>query len=92
MNGLARLASDEVDVLAEFDSPAEPGFEGRVIRSDVGTPGAVALFEPQRFNGAIAGRPDAEFFAGLHEGIEDSAGCSDRNVQLPAEFADIGDA
>ena len=60
MDGLQRLASEEIGVLAQLHRPAEPGLERRVVRRDVGTPGAVALFQPQRFQRAIADRPDAE--------------------------------
>ena len=61
----------------------------RVIGRNVGTPGAIALFEPQRFDGPIARRRHA---ASSHQRVEDLANGVDRNMQLPAKFANIGDA
>src|SRR5690606_6657253 len=86
------LAAEEIDVLLQLHRPAEPGFEGRVVGRDVGAPGAVALFQPQRFQRTIADRPYVERPACLHQRVEDLAGGLYGNVQLPAQLADIGDA
>ena len=66
--------------------------ERRVIRRDVGAPGAVAFFKAQRFEGAIARGRDAMGLARRHQRVEDFADGGNRNVQFPAEFAHIGDA
>ena len=87
-----RLAPEERNVLAELDRPAEAGLERRVIGADVGAPGAVALLEPQRLDGAIAGVGDAERLAGVHQRIVDGERVLDGDVQLPAELADVGHA
>ena len=76
----------------ELHGPAETRLERRVVGRDVGTPGAIAFLEPQRFEGAVADRADAVRLARRHQRVEHVAGRGDRHMQLPAELADIGDA
>ncbi len=63
-----------------------------MVGPNLRAPGAIALFEPQGFDGAIAGIGDAVRGACRHEGVIDGCRELDRHMQLPAEFADVGDA
>ena len=63
-----------------------------MIRANIRTPGAIAFFQTQRFYRTIAGIDDAEFRTHLHQGVIDSRNAFHRNVQFPAEFANIGHA
>ena len=58
-----RFAADEI-ALVERDRKAEPGLIGVGVGRDVRRPVDVALLEPQRFDGAVAGVGDAVCFAG----------------------------
>ena len=49
-----RVAADEV-ALVERHREAEPGLVGIGVRRDVGRPVDIALLQPQRFDGAVAG-------------------------------------
>ena len=59
-----RVAAEEGDVLAQLHREAEAGHQRRMVGADVGAPGAVALFEPQRLDGAVAGVDEAVRAAG----------------------------
>ena len=63
-----------------------------MVGPDIGAPGAVALFQAQPLDRAVAGIGDAVFLARRHQRVVDAQGKLDGNVQLPAELADIGDA
>ena len=88
---LQRLAADEVGVLPERDGEAQPGFERGLRLGDVVAPVAVALLAPERIHRVDAAEPDAEVGASLHQPVEDRHDVLGRDVQLPAQLADIGD-
>src|SRR4028118_1911484 len=51
-------------VLLDLPGPAQAGLQGRVVRADVGAPGAVALLQPHALDGPVARIDDAELRAG----------------------------
>src|SRR3546814_2883674 len=72
--------------------PGKARLHRRVVGADVAAPGAVALFQAQGLDGAIAGVHQAVRRSRLHQRLVDVDGILRRQVQLPAEFADVGDA
>src|ERR1051325_1264926 len=86
--GEQRLATQEV-ALVEADREAEPGLERRLIRRDVGRPGAVALLEPEGIDGAVAARREPVLSAGLPERVPERDAVLGRCVELPAQLADV---
>ena len=79
-------------VRLQLHRPAEPRLERRVVRRDVGAPGAIALLQPQRFQRAIADRPECRRLAAAISASKTAPVAAMRDVQFPAEFADIGHA
>ena len=89
--GLERGAALEWRVRFQLHRPAEAGDQRRMVGPDLRAPGAIALFQPQRLDGAVAGVGDAVRLPGGHQRVVDAQRKLDRNVQLAAELADIGD-
>ena len=52
----------------------------------------VAFLHAQRVQRVVAGQPQAEGLAGGHQCVEHGRGALGRDVELPAQFADISDA
>src|SRR3546814_12933551 len=85
-------AAVEVDVLRQLHRPGGARLDRRVVEADVAAPGAVALLQAQRLDGAVAGVHQAVLAARRHHGPVDVDGVLGRPVELPAELADVGDA
>src|SRR5262249_27285924 len=62
-----------------------------MVWPDVGAPGAIALFQPQRLDLGVAGSGNAVRPPGGDERIVDGQRKLYRDVKLEAELADIGD-
>src|SRR6478609_8249152 len=62
-----------------------------MVGPDLSTPGAVALLQSQRLDGAVAGVDDAVRLPGFHQCVVYARGELDGNVKLEAKLADIGD-
>ena len=90
--GFERGASLERRVRSELHRPGEARDQRRMVGPDLGTPGAVALFQSQQLDGAIAGIGDAVLLAFGHQRIVKARGKLGGNMQLEAELADISDA
>ena len=95
--GFAACASSAVASLKlrarfQLHRPAKAGDERRVVWPDIGAPGAVALLQAQRLDGAIACIGDAVLLACRHQRVINGQRKLDRDMQFPAELADIGDA
>src|SRR5690554_6514754 len=88
---LASLAAKEGTLARQLYRPGEAGFEGRVIRCDVGSPRAITLLQAQGIQCAIADWPEVMTFPRCHERIVNRCDLVDGDMQLPAEFAHIGD-
>ena len=86
------VASLKWGVGFQLHRPAEAGDQRRVVGPDIGAPGAVALLQAQRLDGAIAGVGDAVSLPVAHQRIIDARRELGRDMQLQAELADIGDA
>ena len=70
-------------------SPASTGFSlGVSSRAER----AVALLQPQRFDRVVAAAGDAELVARGHQVLVHADRELGGNVELPTEFADVGDA
>ena len=88
---LERGASLKWRARFQLHRPAEAGDQWRVVGPDIRAPGAVALFQTQRLDGAVTGVGDAVRRPGNHQRVVDAQRKLDGNVQLEAELADIGD-
>src|SRR5262249_15401289 len=62
-----------------------------MVWHDVGAPGAIAFFQPQRLDRAVAGIDNAVRPPGGHERTVDGQSKLYRDVKLEAELANIGD-
>jgi hypothetical protein len=71
---------------------AQAGFQRGVPGGDVVAPAPVGLFHPERIQGVVAGRAQPVLLAGLGDRVVDVHGQVGRDEQLPAQFADVGDA
>ena len=76
----------------QFDEMSEPRHKRGVIRADLGAPGAIALFEAKGLDRPIAGKPEPVRRARGDDRVTEGRREFDRDMQLVAEFADIGDA
>jgi hypothetical protein len=63
-----------------------------MVGADLGAPGPIALLQPQRFDRPVAGIGDAVRPPGCHQRIVHRDGELDRDMKLPAELSDVGDA
>ena len=92
-SGLRRggRAPFEIDIRLELHGPAQACLMRRVIRADVGAPGAIAFLKAQGFDCAVACVREPMGAPCLVEGVIDCLGIFDGQVQLPAELAHIGD-
>ena len=61
-----------------------------MVRADIGGPGAIALFEPKRFNGPVTGISQTEFRARLVDRPIDGHCIFHRQMQFPAQLSHIG--
>ena len=86
-----RLLADEV-LLLDL-APRHPRLDDVEVGLELGAVGAVALLQPS--GGAVhadARRDDAVRLAGLGDDVPQPRALLHRDVQLPAEVADVGDA
>ena len=86
------LASAEAAGFVPRDGEPEPGLERGVLVGDVVTPVAVARFEAHRVHRVVAGVGEAVGAPGLDEGVVEGDGVVACDVDLPPEFADVGEA
>ncbi len=77
--------------LVPGDAEAEAGGERVVLGADVVAPVAVALLGAAGVHGVVAGVGQPELPAGLDDPVEDVGRELGRDVELPAQLADIGD-
>ena len=85
-----RLLADEVLVLDL--APRHPGLDDVVLALELGAVRAVALLQPA--GGPVDADPDGDDpvrRAGLGDDVPQPRALLDRDVQLPAEIADVGD-
>ena len=80
-----------LELLVPLHREAEAGLERVVLRVDVLAPQPVALLQPERVEGAAAGRRDAVLAPGLPE-VPGALPHRELSVQLPAELARVTDA
>ena len=70
----------------------QPGLDGVLARGQFAAEGAVALLQPQRLDRVVAAAADAERRApARHQVLVDADGEFGGHVELPAQFADVGD-
>ena len=89
---LGRPAPLEVDILLQLYRPGQPGLGWRVIRPDIGPPGPITLFKTQALDRAVTGIAQPARGPRRRHSVINRRGIFDRQVQLPAQFADICDA
>src|SRR6266850_1810493 len=85
------LAADELAPLVEAYRPAEPGLERGVVGRQLPSPGAIALLEPQRVDGVVAGIHEPESTPCLAQRVVHAPRELHRHVQLPAQLSHVGD-
>ena len=78
--------------LVPRDGEPEAGLQRSVVGRDVVAPMPVALLHAQRVERVVAGEAQARSLAAFAEHVEDARSELGRNVDLPAELADVGDA
>ena len=78
--------------LVELDAEREARFPGRLVRAELGAPGAAALLDAQRIERVVAGVAQAEVRARFVQREVDVARHLDRHVQLEAGSADVAHA
>ena len=69
-----------------------PASSERVLVAHVVAPVPVGLLDPERVEGVVAGVPEAERLARVDDRVVDVGRELGRDVQLPAQLADVGDA
>ena len=77
--------------LSQATQKPSPASSGVVLRADVVAPVAVALLGAAGVHGVIAGVDQAEFAPGLDDAVEDVGRELGRDIEFPAQLADIGD-
>lgn len=87
-----RLAANEAAGLVVGADEAQAGFERRVLDADVVAPMAVALLGAAGIHGVEASELQAVRRTGFDNPLEDMQRELGRNVDLPTQLADIGDA
>ncbi len=87
-----RLAADEATLLVPGDDEAKARLDGCLLIGNVMAPVAVGLLHAAVVHGVHTGGGEAEFAASLPQALEDMGAEFGRDVELPAEFAHIGDA
>src|SRR6266568_1370873 len=85
------LAAEELAPLVKTYRPAEPRFERGVVGRQLPPPGAVALLEPQRVDGVVAGIHEPESIPRLAQRVVHVACELHRHVELPAQLSHVGD-
>ena len=85
-----RGAADEI-AFGHAHGETDASLVGIVLGVDVLAPKAVALFEPQRIEGAAAGCDHAKRLARLPEDVPQAQALFERGVKLPAELAGVRD-
>src|SRR3546814_5652629 len=76
----------------QVHAKAEAGLVGRVVRRHVGAPVDVALLQAQAFDGAIADVANTVLLPGRQQCLVDVRREFGRDVQFPAQLADVADA
>src|SRR4051794_38992799 len=90
--GLDRPPAEEVDVRAELAGKRQPRRHRPRLGRQLTTEGPVALLQPHRLDGVVAGGPNAEPRPGAEEVVVDAGRQLGRHVELPAQLADVRDA
>ena len=67
-----------------------PGLDRAAVRAELGPERAVALVEPQRVDGVVAGQPQAQVGPGGDEPVPHARRELGRHGELPAQLADVG--
>ncbi len=86
-----RGLADEV-LRQKVAGEAEARLQDRVLGADVVAPMAEGLLDAHGIHGMHAGRLHAELFTGFQDQLQHAARELRRDVELPAQLADIGDA
>ena len=76
--------------LSSFTAKPSPASYGSCSIGHVGAEGAVALLQPQAVERAAAGGDDAVLLAGVQQQVPQPRAVVGGGVELPAEFADVG--
>ena len=86
-----RIAADEIR-LGEIDGKAETGFQHVILLRDVMAEMPERLLDAAGIHHVHAAQFQIEIAPGFADGLVDMRRHVGRNVDLPAKFADIGDA
>ncbi len=84
------LAADKI-AFVELDGKHQAGLDGTVLIADVMPPMPVGLLDAAGIEGVHSRELEAELSAGFHQRVECAAREFGRDIELPSEFADIGD-